>query len=152
MKTKNNYPKNANRIKVILVAGMILMQVTLVAGKSSYAGHFTGTGTGAYSKNTELLNASNGRNENYTIPKEATEQEYDIEDWMCTVYQDFLNAGSDEEEIELEEWMYNPQDNFWKDIFDAEEPEIAIESWMENPQDWEIQDSPVKLANFTEAK
>lgn len=121
MKTKTNYTEKAKTAKAILVAGFILIAASLTASDNSEV-------------NRNLENAKHYLND------DAYEAEYKIEDWMCTIYTDFLNAVANEEaiepEIELEDWMYNIHNIFWLDLNDAEEPEMTIENWMTNPESW----------------
>ena len=136
MKTKTNYPENANRVKAFLVAELILIQVSLIAGEKSYVKQDSNNTVDSYSGCTKFPIALNVGNACYYLYEVAVEIEYEIEDWMCNIYNDNFNTHVDEEEIELEEWMYNTQHSFWLDLNDIEEPEPAIESWMANPNNW----------------
>jgi len=122
MKTKTTYPVKAKKAKAFLVAGLILIQVSLLANDGS-----------DYTEIPAILKAENAY---YSIDEEAFEAEYEIQDWMCKPHNDFWNSDPIEDEPEIEEWMYNPQHNFWLDLNDAEELEPVIESWMTNPDDW----------------
>ena len=120
MNTQNYYPENASRAKAILIAGLVLIQVTLFAGENT---------TGKESQNT----ANTG---NYTT-EEATESEIELEDWMSNVNSSFWYDLSEAKESEpaLESWMYDTQDSFWLDLSEAEDSEPELESWMYNTQD-----------------
>lgn len=136
MKTKTTYPENANKAKALLVAGLILIQASLIAGDSSSVKQSFNYTNDAYIAGTELPNALNTENSFCYLYEEAYEPEMEIEDWMCNIYSDYLNANSDEEEIELEDWMYNTQNSFWKDLDETMEQELAIEDWMTKPEKW----------------
>lgn len=117
MNTKTTYP-----VKGILVAGLILIQVHLLANGSS--------------EFTKVPVAAKIENSYSNISEEAFEAEYEIEDWMHNIQNDVWNSDAIEEEQELEEWMYNTKHYFWLDLSDAEDIEPAIENWMTNPNDW----------------
>jgi hypothetical protein len=159
MKTTTTYPENANKAKVILVAGLILIQASLIAGDSSDVNQNYNETNKAYSEYTAVPAILNAEMAYYNINEEAVETEYEIEDWMFDIQNDNYNAYSEEEEIELEdwmcniqndsfksqqqeaeieleEWMYNPQNSFWFNLTEAKESEPAIESWMANPDEW----------------
>lgn len=138
MKTKNNYPEIANRVKAFLVAGLILTQVTLFAGESSFILKDSSNTDNGYSENTKYPGSQNTGNAcNYLI-EEAIENEFEIEDWMYNTQNSFWFDLSDAEESEpvIEDWMCNTQNSFWLDLNEAEESEPAIESWMTNPNNW----------------
>ena len=136
MNAQNYYPENANRAKAILVAGLVLIQVTLFAGENT-----TGKGT---------QNAAN-----YTT-EETTEKEIELEDWMSNVQSSFWYDLSEAQEPELaiEDWMYNTQSSFWYDLSNAKEPELAIEDWMCNTQNsfWyylkEVKEPEIAIENW----
>jgi len=163
MKTKNNYPENANRAKAFLVAGLILIQVTLLAGESSFILKDSNNTVHGYSENTKCPSSQNAGNACDYLIEEAIENEFEIEDWMYNTQHSFwldLNDAeeseraiedwmyntqhsfwldlndAEESELAIEDWMYNTQHSFWLDLNDAEESELAIESWMTNPNDW----------------
>lgn len=136
MKTKTNYPETAKRAKVLLTAALILIQVSLLAGKGSDGTKEIGKTTDYHAKCAKIPNALHAENSYYAHNEVAFESEYEIEDWMCNIHNAFDQNQADEEEIDLEEWMYNTQHIFWKDLSDAEEPELAIETWMANPREW----------------
>jgi len=136
MKTKNNYPEIANRAKAFLVAGLILTQVTLFAGESSFILKDSNNTDKGYSENTKYPGSQNAGNAcDYSI-EEAIENEFEIEDWMYNTQHSFWLDLDDAKESEpaIESWMYNTQHSFWLDLDDAEESEQAIESWMCNTQ------------------
>lgn len=135
MKTKTTYPANANKTKALLVAVLILIQAALIASDSSDVNRENETKKGYFEYNAIPV-ALNLENAYYYLNEEAPEDEYEIEDWMCTIYKDSFNYQSDEEEIELEEWMYDIKHSFWLDLNDAKESELVIESWMTKPNDW----------------
>ena len=135
MKAKINYPENASRAKAILIAGLVLIQVTLFAGEN----------TGSYTleeateSELELEDWMSNVNSGFWLDlKDAQEPELAIESWMYNTQDSFwldLDAAEDSEPA-LESWMYDIQNIFWLDLDNAEESEPAIESWMTNPNDW----------------
>ncbi|MBN2521933.1 MAG: hypothetical protein JXB24_01600 [Bacteroidales bacterium] len=131
MKTKTTYPA-----KAFLVAGMILIQASLIANDGSDVNQNSNETENVDSEYTESPATLKAENDYYSIDEEAFEAEYEIQDWMCNPHNDFWNSDPIEDEPEIEEWMYNPQHNFWSDLNDAEELEPVIESWMTNPDDW----------------
>ncbi len=136
MKTKNNYPENANRAKALLIAGLILIDVTLLAGESSFILKDSNNTACDHGENTKYLSSQNAGNACDYILDEATENELKIEDWMCDTQNSFwldLDVAK-ESEPAIENWMCNTQNSFWLDLDDAEESEPAIEDWMCNTQ------------------
>ena len=131
MKTKTTYPERAGTAKMIFVTGLILITASLTAGDGSDANQ---EDCKAYSAGVKVETAY------HNLSEVAFETEYKIEDWMSTIYTDYLNAVANEEviepEIELEDWMHNIHNKFWLDLNEAEESELAIESWMTNPDKW----------------
>ena len=130
MNAQNYYPENANRAKAILVAGLVLIQVTLFAGENT-----TGKGT---------QNAAN-----YTT-EEATEKEIELEDWMYNTQNSFWYdlSNAKEPELAIEDWMCNTQNSFWYYLKEVKEPEIAIENWMTNPDAWTTTGGEVMLSSL----
>ena len=135
---ETDYPENANRAKVFFVATLILIQVTLLAGESSFTIKDSGNTGHGYSENTKYPGAQDSGNVRNYLIEEAVEDEIEIEDWMYNTQHSFWLDLDDAEESELaiEDWMCNTQHSFWLDLDDAEESELAIESWMTNPNDW----------------
>ena len=136
MKTKINTPENAKRAKAILIAGLILLQASLMASENI---------TSELDSDQILFTVneceispvlSHAENICFHLNEAAIENEYEIEDWMCNIHNHDLNTQWDEEEYELEEWMYNTDHVFWKDLDEAEESEAVIECWMANPDNW----------------
>ncbi len=136
MKTKTNTTRNANRAKVLFVAGMIMIQVSLIAGENADLKLDSDNTVNAYSECTKSPIAYNAINTCFYLNEVASESEYEIEDWMCNIHNNDLNTQWDEEELELEEWMYKTEHIFWMDLNDVEESELAIECWMANPNSW----------------
>jgi len=136
MKTKTTYPAKAKKAKAFLVAGMILIQASLIANDGSDVNQNSNETENVDSEYTESPATLKAENDYCSINEEAFEAEYEIQDWMCNIYNDIWNSDPIEDEPELEEWMYNPQHSIWLDLNDAEELEPAIESWMTNPNDW----------------
>ena len=136
MKTQNNNTENANRAKAFVVAGLILIQASLLASEGSDAKQDLNSTKDTTAAGTKLTNALNAGNTYCYLYDVAVESEMEIEDWMCNIQNDSYNSRMIEEKIEMEEWMYNPHNSFWLDLDDAEESELAIESWMTNPNDW----------------
>jgi hypothetical protein len=134
MKTQTTYPNKTRMASIILVAGFILTQTSLIAGDSA---NMIQPGQVAENAQHEYY-----ANPSAQIVENAFETEYEIEDWMYTIYSDYLNAVADEEvsepEMELEDWMYNIHNSYWLDLTEAEEAELAIENWMTTPDDWNI--------------
>jgi peptidoglycan hydrolase CwlO-like protein len=121
MKTKTTYPMNAKMATAFLIAGLFLIQASLIANDSSDVNQ----------------NYSETKNTYSYINEEAFEAEYEIEDWMSNVHTYPFNVQSVEEKrIKLEEWMCKTQHTLWLNLNEVVEEEIAIESWMANPKDW----------------
>ena len=138
MKTKNNYPENTSRIKALLIAGLILIHVTLLAGKGSLILKDSNNTAFDYSENTKYPSSQMAGNACDYLLDEATENELKIEDWMCNTQNSFWFDLEDAKESEpaIEDWMCNTQDSFWLNLTDVKESEPAIENWMTNPNGW----------------
>lgn len=136
MKTKTTHPEKANKVKAIFVAGLILIQASLIASDSSDVKKHLNPVKDAYTLSTEQPYALNAGNAYDYVYEEAYEPEMKIEDWMYNIQNDAFNSKVEEEEIELEEWMYNTHHSFWFDLDEADESELAIERWMTNPDEW----------------
>ncbi len=136
MKTITTYPKKAKRAKAYLIAGLILTQVSLMASESFIVNRDSESTGNSLSEYTETSVALNSENAYYYLNEIAPETEFEIEDWMSNIHNDYLNAQLNEEEMELEEWMYNTQHVFWKDLINVGEYELVVESWMINPNEW----------------
>ena len=140
MKIRTIYPGKARKAKTILVAGLVLMQASLMANDSSDVNRNYNATENVYNEYAGNPSKLNVENINYYLNEKAFEAEYEIEDWMFNVYSDYLNTVTNEEavepEIKLEEWMSDIQDSFWLDLDEAQEQEPAIECWMTDPKDW----------------
>lgn len=136
MKTKTTYPEKANKAKVILIAVLISIQAALIAGDSSTVKKDSNYSSRAYKAGIETLYIQAAQSGYLYLDEVASEPEYEIEDWMSNVHNNYKNVCVDEEDIELEEWMCNTQHSFWKDLDEVAEPELVIEDWMTHPEDW----------------
>ena len=146
MKTPNYYPENNNKAKAILIAGLVLIQVTLFAGEN----------TGKYVLEDTTENEieledwmSNVQSSFWYDLNNAKEPEPAIESWMCNTEDSFWFDLTDAEESEpaIEDWMSNVQSSFWFDLKDTKETELALENWMTNPDNWEITTAELMLSS-----
>jgi hypothetical protein len=174
MKTKNNYPENANKAKAFFVAGLILIQVTLLASGSSLILKDSDNTVRGYSENIKCASAQNAGNACDYLLEEAKENEFQIEDWMYNTQNSFWLDLDDAKEYEqpiedwmcntrnsfwfdlddakeyeqsIEDWMYNTQNSFWFDLNDAKEYEHPIENWMTNPKAWRNTNNELMLTS-----
>ena len=172
MNTQNYYPEKTSMAKAILVAGLVLIQVTLFAGENT--GKYTLEDTTeseieledwmsntqscfwydlADAKESELAIEdwmSNVQSNFWYDLTDAKESEPAIEDWMCNTDDSFWFdlSNAKESELAIEDWMGNVQNNFWYDLKDVKEPELAIENWMTNPDEWTSTGSEVMLSSL----
>ena len=136
MKTKTTYPEKISKAKTILIAVLISIQASLIAGDSSAVKKDSNYLSEAYKAGIETSYIQSAQSGYLFLDEVAFEPEYEIEDWMSNVQNDYKNTCVNEEEIELEEWMCNTHHSFWKDLVEVAEPELVIEDWMTHPEDW----------------
>jgi hypothetical protein len=135
MKTKVTYPEKAYKAKAILIAVMISIQAAVIAGDSSNVKKDYNSGM-VYKTSTEASSTQSASNASLYSDEVAFEPEYEIEEWMSNIQNNYKPTCAVEEEIELEEWMCNIHNSFWKDADEVDEPELAIEDWMTQPDEW----------------
>jgi hypothetical protein len=140
MKTKTANQEKAKPAKALLIISLIFIQTALIASDGSELKHHYTRGGETQKRVTENSVASIPGNTFYYIPEVAPETEYELEDWMCDVHNEFWDSAADEAEVELEDWMCDTSNSFWSDIIRPREEELAIEEWMKNPDSW-IQES-----------
>ena len=112
------------KVKSILVAGLLFMQLSMMAAGNIYSS--------AYASDAYASATSAGK----FMLDEATEREYAVEPWMSNIQNDTYSAEAKEEAIQLEEWMYNTHSSFWFDLNEVSEAQPVLESWMTNPNEW----------------
>ncbi len=133
MKTLTNIRAPEKHLKVLLMIGLLVFQVTLKASEILPV-----TGEVVETEETVedwMLDLSTwAKNTNSVILTEATEKELEIEDWMVNPRDEIWN-NRDEEERKIEEWMYDVNHCYWDDCT-IKEKEVPIEGWMVNTSDW----------------